>query len=52
MTYPDGGKYQGKWTNGKRQPHYQGTLTYANGATYKGQFKGMQPMDREFTYEI
>ena len=36
-TYPDGGKYEGEWEDGKQ--HGQGTYTYPNGSKYEGEWK-------------
>jgi len=40
--YADGSRYNGTWSDdGQRDGH--GTLTYANGATYNGEFsRGLQ----------
>jgi len=36
-TYPDGGKYVGRWKDDKRNG--QGTFTYPDGRKYVGEFK-------------
>ena len=36
-TYPDGGKYVGRWKDDKRNG--QGTFTYPDGGKYVGRWK-------------
>ena len=37
FTFPNVGKYKGKWKDGK--PHGQGTYTYPDGTKYVGEWK-------------
>ena len=41
MTYSDGGKYEGKWKDGKQ--HGQGTFTFTDGRKWAGEFRGNKP---------
>ena len=41
MTYSDGGKYEGKWKDGKE--HGQGTFTFTDGRKWAGEFRWNKP---------
>ena len=41
MSFFDGGKYEGKWKDGKQ--HGQGTFTFTDGRKWAGEFRGNKP---------
>ena len=50
MTYTNGNKFEGKFTDGKRGKPLKGIMTYINGEKFDGKLKDGKPLEGIMTY--